>query len=272
MTRIRTNRHRAMIAGRRTLMLATAVTALAGTRRAAAQDAAPLRILAFGDSNTWGWVPRPEGFPATRLPDRMRWPGVLQQALGGAATVVVDGLVGRTTSLDRSQPIGEVAGQDFNGSRTLAAAIAAESPLDLVVLMLGTNDLQAGPEGRPIRSAEEAAEAAVGLVGIVRRSAAPLFTAYPAPGALVVAPPPLGDTARTPLAGLFGAAEAPSRALGAAMLAAGRAAGVAVFDAASVVPRAGGADGIHMTAAQHEALGAALAPAARAALRGEARL
>lgn len=271
MTCVRMTRPPGMIAGRRPLLLAAGALAVAGIRRAGAQDVGPLRVLAFGDSNTWGWVPRPEGFPAMRLPDHMRWPGILQKALGAGATVVVDGLVGRTTNLDRSQPIGEVAGEAFNGARALPAAIAAESPLDLVVLMLGTNDLQAGPDGRPIRSAAEAAEAAVGLVGIVRRAAAMVFTAYPAPGALVVAPPPLGDTARTPLAGLFGAAEAPSHMLGAAILAAGRAAEVAVFDAASVVPRAGGADGIHMTAAQHAALGAALAPATRAALRGEAR-
>lgn len=231
--------------------------ALAGATVAPA--AAELRILAYGDSNTWGWIPVAEGFPAERQPDDARWGGVLEAALakttGEAVTVVVDGMVGRRTDLDGAADDGAVAAADFNGAAGLPGAVARNMPLDAVVIMLGTNDLQAGAERAPA----DVAAAVIAMGETVEGLNQPLFTVYDAPEVLVVAPPAYGDTSTTGLGALFGAGEEPSKQLGEAFLAAGDGTEIDVFDAATVVADLG-VDGIHMTAEAHADLGAALAP------------
>lgn len=236
--------------------------ALAGAALLAMPAAAETRILAFGDSNTWGWVPVIEGFPTQRLSDADRWAGILDTELGPEVTVIVDGLVGRTTDIDRQAPLGAVPASGFNGAAALGQAIAQQAPVDLVVIMLGTNDLQAGIERGP----EEVAKAILGLVEIVSASADPVFTSYPAPAVLVVAPPAYGDTSATPLSGLFAAGEGPSQRLGEAFRSTLEPAGVALFDASVAIGAVDGADGIHMTAEEHGALGRALAAPVRALL------
>jgi len=42
----------------------------------------PLRVLTYGDSNTWGFVTDAATGNPSRLPDAERWPGILQAALG----------------------------------------------------------------------------------------------------------------------------------------------------------------------------------------------
>lgn len=221
---------------------------------------AETRILAFGDSNTWGWSAVPEGYPAKRLADRDRWPGVLEDALGAGTVVIVDGLVGRRTDID-GEAVGIVAGEAFNGSRALPAAIARNQPIDLVIIMLGTNDVQSGIGRTP----EQIAVATVKLAEQVRASQGVLFSGYAAPRVLVVAPPPLADTSRTPLAALFRVGEPLSHRLGQAMAVAGAQAAVPVpvFDAARAVPAADGVDGIHLSREGHRRLGEALAGEAR---------
>ena len=233
-------------------VLAAAV--LAAPASVAAESA---RVLAFGDSNTWGWKALSEGFPANRHDDATRWAGVLDAALP-EVRVVVDGLVGRRTDIDAGNENGLVGAADFNGAKALPEAIARNMPLDLVVIMLGTNDLQAGHERAP----EQVAEAAFGLADLVTGSKQPVFTAYPAPKVLIVAPPPMRDTSATPLAGLFQAGVAPSEKLGAAFAAEAKRTGIPYFDAGAVTST-DGVDGIHLTANNHEALGKALAPVVR---------
>jgi lysophospholipase L1-like esterase len=59
-------------------------------------------IVAFGDSNTWGYDPATGG----RFPRPQRWPSVLQRELGADFEVIAEGLNGRTTVHDvRSSPI-----------------------------------------------------------------------------------------------------------------------------------------------------------------------
>ena len=55
----------------------------------------PLRVLTYGDSNTWGFVSDTTSGNPSRLPDTERWPGVLQAALGGGVQVMVDAIPGR---------------------------------------------------------------------------------------------------------------------------------------------------------------------------------
>ena len=94
------------------------------------------RILCYGDSNTWGYAttPRPDG----RYADHERWPRVMGAALGADWTVVEEGLNGRTTV--HADPI---EGVWLDGSSTFTAIIRSHMPLDVVAIMLGTNDLKA---------------------------------------------------------------------------------------------------------------------------------
>ena len=91
------------------------------------------RILCFGDSNTWGAVPG----DSTRHPEDVRWTGILQRELGDGYQIIEEGYNGRTTVHD--DPVeGRLAGVTY-----FAPCCDSQSPLDLIILMLGTNDLKA---------------------------------------------------------------------------------------------------------------------------------
>lgn len=89
------------------------------------------KILCYGDSNTWGFIPGTGG----RYPADIRWPGVLAEALGPEYEVIEDGISGRTTVWD--DPLAPYR----NGLEGLGYGLLRAKPVDLVVLMLGTNDL-----------------------------------------------------------------------------------------------------------------------------------
>lgn len=89
------------------------------------------RILAFGDSNTWGLIPGTK--PFERYSEDIRWTGILQRKLPDAE-IVEEGLCGRTTIFeDRFRP-------GRKGIDTLEEILADNHPLDLAIIMLGTND------------------------------------------------------------------------------------------------------------------------------------
>ncbi len=88
------------------------------------------RILAYGDSNTWGFDPA----SFTRFSEDIRWTGLLQKALEKDALILEEGLCGRTTVFDDDT----IAGA--NGLNALPAVLEADSPFDLAIIMLGTND------------------------------------------------------------------------------------------------------------------------------------
>lgn len=94
-------------------------------------------ILCFGDSNTWGFNPESiaEAFPRRHAPG-VRWTGVLAQELGADWRIIEEGQNGRTTVHD--DPFYE----GRNGKAYLPACLESHKPLDLVILMLGTNDLK----------------------------------------------------------------------------------------------------------------------------------
>ncbi len=88
------------------------------------------RILCYGDSNTWGYA---EG--VGRLPSDERWSGVCQHVLGTDYKILEHGIIGRTAVLDDPDvPF-------MNGKSGLGYALRADIPIDLAVVMLGTNDL-----------------------------------------------------------------------------------------------------------------------------------
>lgn len=90
------------------------------------------RILCFGDSNTWGYM-----VTGGRFPEDVRWPMRLQMLLGDNYTVIEEGFNGRTTVFD--DPI---EGGHKSGLTYLPPCVMSHSPLDLIIIMLGSNDLK----------------------------------------------------------------------------------------------------------------------------------
>ena len=131
-------------------------------------------ILCYGDSNTWGYDPAAQ----TRFPRDVRWPGILRKTLGDEYLVIEEGLNGRTTVWD--DPI-EL---DKNGATYLRPCIQTHKPLDLVIIMLGTNDLKT----RFSVNAYEIASGAGVLVDIVKKSETGIDAGVPE--ILLIAPPP----------------------------------------------------------------------------------
>ncbi|MCI8423892.1 MAG: hypothetical protein HFF50_10280 [Lawsonibacter sp.] len=90
------------------------------------------RVLCFGDSNTWGYVPA----KGTRYPSKLRWTGVAARRLGEEFTIIEDSISGRTTIYEDDQKPNRC------GIKNLGYTLLAQFPLDLVILFLGTNDLK----------------------------------------------------------------------------------------------------------------------------------
>lgn len=135
------------------------------------------KVLCYGDSNTWGAIPGSDD----RYVRDSRWPGVLRKFLGEGYLVIEEGLNGRTTVWE--DPIeGFKSGKDY-----LVPCLETHKPLDLVVVMLGTNDLKA----RFSVTAYDVAEGAGTLVEIIKKSVT--GRRGNPPEVLLVAPPPIAD-------------------------------------------------------------------------------
>lgn len=202
-------------------------------------------ILCFGDSNTHGTMPMESLGPSQRHPVEARWPAVMAVCLGDEWTVIDAGHPGRTTVHDDP-----VEGDHKNGKRVLLSVLESHKPLDLVILMLGTNDLKA----RFSMSAGEIAQSVEKLTQIVRQSACGPNSAEP--DILVVTPTPILETGV--LADIFRGGAAKSEHLAEAFTAMGERANVPVFDAGSVCA-VSTTDGIHFEPNALRALGETLA-------------
>jgi lysophospholipase L1-like esterase len=210
-------------------------------------------LLLYGDSNTHGTMPAPHlGFDG-RFGRDDRWSGRLA-ALLPEWEVIAEGHPGRTTVHD--DPI---EGAHRNGLAVLPAILESHRPVDVVLLMLGTNDLKE----RFSVNAGDIALALERLVRVIRVSGA--GPAGAAPGVLLVAPPPIVETGC--LAGMFAGGAAKSRALADEIAAAAARAGVPFLDAGRVV-KVSAIDGIHYDAEANPALAEAFAAAIRAHFPG----
>jgi lysophospholipase L1-like esterase len=89
-------------------------------------------VLCFGDSNTWGY----KSETGERFSPHRRWSGILSKMLGGRYSVIEEGLCGRTTAFDDPDDAFR-SGEDY-----LVPCLESHSPIDLVIIMLGTNDLK----------------------------------------------------------------------------------------------------------------------------------
>jgi lysophospholipase L1-like esterase len=204
-------------------------------------------IVAFGDSNTWGYNPATGG----RFPRAQRWASVLQRELGADFEVIAEGLNGRTTVHD--DPI-----EPFRcGADALPPCLMSHAPVDLVILALGCNDLKK----RFSVSAFDIAEGAARLIFLARAyGEGP--NARP-PKILLIAPPPFAKL--TDYAEMFEGGTEKSHLLGKRYREVAEREGVAFLDAGAVI-RCSDLDGIHYEADQHELLGRSVAKATLAAL------
>ncbi len=92
-----------------------------------------IRVLCYGDSNTFGYIPGRGG----RYNRHTRWPGRLQELLGSEYQVIEEGLCGRTTAFEDMTEPGR------NGLDRIRDAVERSLPLDVLVIMLGSNDCKA---------------------------------------------------------------------------------------------------------------------------------
>ncbi len=89
-----------------------------------------MRILCFGDSNTYGYIPDGRG----RFDENIRWTGRLQEGLGKEHKVIEEGLCGRTTVFQDELREGR------RGLDLIGTLVESHNPIDVLVVMLGTND------------------------------------------------------------------------------------------------------------------------------------
>ena len=204
-------------------------------------------LLCYGDSNTHGSLPSGIPIVRRRLGPNERWPGIVRQRLGDAWFVVEEGLGGRTTVLD--DPI---AGVHKNGLRGLPIALETHKPIDLVVLMLGTNDLKV----RFGMTAADIAQANATLVAIVRASVENGPGGAAAPNVLLVAPPKVVEVGQQ--VEIRAGAAAKSARFGELFADVAKTYGLPFLDAATVIEPSS-IDGVHFEAPAHAKLGNAIA-------------
>ena len=129
-------------------------------------------IMFFGDSNTWGY----DSATGRRYPEDVRFTGIIREKLKDCR-IIEEGLKGRTNSLEDSQEEGK------NGYKALPMLLCTHDPIDIFVIMLGTNDVKRAFNC----SAFEIAKALERNVNLVQ---APQFwDAVQAPRILIISPP-----------------------------------------------------------------------------------
>lgn len=202
-------------------------------------------IVCYGDSNTWGFMPKslPPIWAENRYPANIRWTGILQHTLGKNFRIEEEGLNGRTTYVDDPQD------ETRNGLKYLPVCMQSRTPVDLAIVMLGTNDVKGFFGLTPLMIAK-------GIGRIVNHI---LSGAYgpqgKAPEVLIVAPPALHENFLNCWPGEeFGAeACAKSAALGAQYKKIAHEYGVHFLDASGIT--ASDIDGVHLSIDGHAALG-----------------
>lgn len=133
-------------------------------------------IVCFGDSNTHGYFPNPDRETFGRYDENERWPRLLQKLLGPEYLIFEEGLTGRTTAFD--DPLRE----SMNGLDTIYSCVMSHEPVDLLIVMLGTNDVKE-------RFGLDADEIASGMERLLRKAASLPGWRDGTPHILLLAPP-----------------------------------------------------------------------------------
>ena len=198
-----------------------------------------INVLCYGDSNTWGYKP---GIGERYSYDE-RWTGVLKNCLGNAYYIIEEGLNGRTTVWD--DPIDGYK----NGKEYLIPCIVSHKPLDLVILMLGTNDLKR-------RYSLPVCDIASGIENLIEVIQYPSLNNGTVPKILLLAPPKLGETAKS--SELFEGGLEKSLKFHKYYYEVAKKYRCFYIDTSSIVTSSE-IDGLHLEASEHKKLGKALA-------------
>ena len=147
-------------------------------------------IVCFGDSNTHGYCadPRDCADGGIRFNESERWTRRLQAALGEEYLVIEEGLSGRTTCFD--DPIHE----GLNGLNYIYPCLKSHEDVDLLIIMLGTNDTKD-------RLGMNAACIALGMGRLVDKCKSVPCWGKHEPRILVVCPPHIGRELNDPCMG-----------------------------------------------------------------------
>jgi lysophospholipase L1-like esterase len=207
-------------------------------------------VLCYGDSLTWGV----DAENRTRHAYENRWPSVLQKGLGHGVRVIAEGLNGRTAVYDDHG-----ADADRNGARILPTLLETHSPIDLVIILLGTNDI------KPVfaNNAVVVSRGIKRLVDLVRHHTYPFDADIP--DVLIVSPPALCETDDPVLGPIFAGRIEESRKLASIYADLADELGCGFFDAGSVAVTTP-VDGVHMDAENTRAVGKGLEPIVRVML------
>ena len=118
----------------------------------------------------------------------MRWPTGGPRSwgprFGEDYNIITEGLSGRTTNMDDPDAPGLMNGADY-----LEPALVSHEPIDLVVIMLGTNDTKNHLERSPLEIGLGMGD----LINIVQEGSGLGWYIYDTPEVLIISPPPLGD-------------------------------------------------------------------------------
>ena len=200
-------------------------------------------IVCFGDSNTHGYNADTGG----RFSYSERWPGILSSLLGESYSIIEEGLNGRTTAFD------EPGFRSRNGLRALTPILERVRPVDLLILMLGTNDTQTW-------AASSADEIVKGMDKLIITASCLPVVWRSMPQILVIAPPAIDLThASFQYSSVNDASAAMSEELAALYENLAQKRHCHFFDAGSVPGMTMSSyDGIHLTKGSHELLAHAL--------------
>lgn len=196
-------------------------------------------ILTFGDSNSHGTPPMHDFSHHLR-----RWPVVVAETLG--CTVIEEGLPGRLAAGHADT----IMGPEMNGQLGLRIALASHGPIDLLTIMLGTNDLKLDHG----KTATQIAASVASLIKIAQD--ADIQAKHGGFGILLICPPPILEEGT--FASDFAGQRAVSEALSAAYAFVAKARGTWFLDAGAHITSSP-TDGIHFDATAHETLGRAVA-------------
>ena len=205
-------------------------------------------MLCYGDSNTWGYMPQ----SGDRYDSGTRWPRRMAAILGNGYHVLEEGLNGRTTAFD------DPVEPHRNGRKSLEGCLLSHHPLDLFVVMLGTNDTKHFLHLTPYMIAK-------GLESIVEEAGRTKYGHGGLPPKILVVSPicVMSEGFNDHIREYFDeASEAKSRALAGAYRQVAEQYGCAFLDA-SEHAKTSMRDGIHMEPEAHMSLAAAVAEKVR---------
>jgi lysophospholipase L1-like esterase len=211
-------------------------------------------IVCFGDSNTWGAIPlQGPKYELRRLDREQRWPGIMRNLLDAGYWVIEEGLCGRITVCE--DPV-----EDFKcGKDYIVPCIQSHSPVDLVTIMLGTNDLK----NRFSLPASDIAKGVGVLADQIRKIN--YYSGCRIPQILVIAPPQIMEVDK--FKEYFEGGAEKSLKFGAYYADIAETFGCHFLDAGKII-NSSPVDGIHFDASEHAKLGKAVTEKVREIFAG----